>query len=318
MRALIADDDRGTTAILAKTLQRFGMDADIAHDGNAAWEHIRAAARPALAVIDWMMPGIDGPDLCRRIRRDPALAHMYVILLTGRDSRVDMVAGLDAGADDYIVKPFDLDELRARVHVGLRVLGLQEHLSRRIGELQAARDELARVVSTDTLTGVSSRLRWFEFGSTEFARHQRYHRPLALLVADLDFFKRVNDTFGHEAGDRVLMKFADVLRAESRASDVVGRLGGEEFGMLLPETGVWAAQEVARRIVETCRHIEMESEGPPMTCSCSIGLAEAAPSDGSLEEILRRADAALYLAKNEGRNRWRCNVVPAAATPRLT
>jgi len=138
MRALIADDDRVTTAILSEALRRWNVEVAVAHDGQAAWELLGAGDGPALAIVDWMMPGIDGPELCRRIRQAPALAHMYVILLTGRHSREDVVAGLDAGADDYVVKPFDADELRARVHVGIRVLKLQERLAERVAELQAA------------------------------------------------------------------------------------------------------------------------------------------------------------------------------------
>ena len=138
VRALIADDDRVTTAILSEALRQWSVEVAVADDGQAAWELLGAGDGPALAIVDWMMPGIDGPELCRRIRQDPALAHMYVILLTGRRSREDVVAGLDAGADDYVVKPFDADELRARVHVGIRVLKLQERLAERVAELQTA------------------------------------------------------------------------------------------------------------------------------------------------------------------------------------
>jgi len=318
MRALIADDDRGTTAILAKTLRRAGLEIDVKHDGNAAWEHLRSSQDATLAIIDWMMPGLDGPELCRRIRREPSLANTYVILLTGRDSRTDVVAGLDAGADDYIVKPCDLDELRARMSVGLRVLTLQENLNARIGELQDARDELSRLASTDSLTGLCSRRQWFELGAAEFSRFRRYNRPLSLLVTDLDFFKRVNDTFGHEAGDQVLRRFADVLLLHSRQTDVVGRLGGEEFAVLLPETSGRAAQEVARRVVEACREITVDEGICRVTCSCSIGIAEAARSDASLEELLRRADQAMYDAKREGRNRWKSNGVMTDASAVLT
>ncbi len=151
MRALIADDDRGTTAILSKALQRWHVEVAVAHDGSAAWNLLNEGHAPALALIDWMMPGVDGPELCRRIRATPTLAHLYVIMLTGRDSRADMVMGLDAGADDYIVKPFDAEELRARVHTGIRVATLQERLAERVLELQSARDELARLASTDAL-----------------------------------------------------------------------------------------------------------------------------------------------------------------------
>ena len=138
MRALIADDDRVTTEILSKTLQQCDITVTVAHDGDAVWDQLGAGDRPPLAILDWMMPGVDGPELCRRIRQNASLASMYVILLTGRDSRADVVAGLDSGADDYVVKPFDVEELRARVNVGIRVLTLQERLAERVTELQAA------------------------------------------------------------------------------------------------------------------------------------------------------------------------------------
>jgi sigma-B regulation protein RsbU (phosphoserine phosphatase) len=153
MRALIADDDRIATEILSTALQRMNIDATVAHDGGAAWELLVAGDAPSLAIIDWMMPTIDGPELCRRIRRDATRAHMYVILLTGRDDRKDVVAGLDAGADDYIVKPFDPDELRARVQVGVRVLTLQERLADRVAELQ---DALTRVKQLQGLLPICS------------------------------------------------------------------------------------------------------------------------------------------------------------------
>jgi sigma-B regulation protein RsbU (phosphoserine phosphatase) len=153
MRALIADDDRITTAILSNTLQRWNIDVSVAHDGGAAWQTLNDGELTPLAIVDWMMPTIDGLELCRRIRQAKAHAHMYVILLTGRDDRADIVAGLDAGADDYIVKPFDPDELRARVQVGLRVLGLQERLADRVAELEHA---LSRVKQLHGLLPICS------------------------------------------------------------------------------------------------------------------------------------------------------------------
>jgi diguanylate cyclase (GGDEF)-like protein len=303
MLALIADDDRGTTAILAKALQRCKVDVAIAPDGVAAWERLCAEGqRPSLALIDWMMPGLDGPELCRRIRQHPALENMYVILLTGRDSRADMVTGLDAGADDYIVKPFDSEELRARVQVGIRVATLQERLAEQVQELQIARDELARLASTDPLTGLSSRRKWFELATTELHRARRYAQPFSLLMADLDFFKHVNDTYGHSVGDDVLKEFAKVLQSECRDSDVVGRLGGEEFAVLLPQTTIRAAQEVGARIVKACHSVAVPTPQGPVTFTCSIGVTEVADADAAFEDVLERADAAMYQAKRNGRN----------------
>ena len=138
MRALVADDDRVTAEILSRTLKRWEFDVTVAGNGAAAWNHLRAATAPTLAILDWMMPELDGPEVCRRVRRELPLANMYLMLLTARESRGDLVAGLDAGADDYVTKPFDAEELRARVQVGVRVLTLQKSLAERVDELQAA------------------------------------------------------------------------------------------------------------------------------------------------------------------------------------
>jgi diguanylate cyclase (GGDEF)-like protein len=303
VHALIADDDRGTTAILAKTLQRWNVDVSIAPDGVAAWERLCSDdRRPSVALIDWMMPGLDGPELCRRIRQHPALEKMYVILLTGRDSRADMVMGLDAGADDYIVKPFDTEELRARVHVGIRVAALQERLAEQVEELQAAQAELARLAATDPLTGLSCRRKWFEMATTELHRSRRYAQPFSVLMCDLDYFKRINDTHGHSAGDDVLKQFARVLRTECRDTDLVGRLGGEEFAILLPQCRIDAAIDVGGRINESCRRIVVDAPAGPVSFTCSIGVTEVTPRDASLEDVLERADAAMYQAKRNGRD----------------
>ena len=159
MRALIADDDRVATTILSQTLQTWNVEVAVAHDGNAAWELLGAGDGPSLAIMDWMMPGIDGVEICRRIRQDPLLAHMYVILLTGRHSREDLVVGLEAGADDYVVKPFNADELRARVHVGIRVLTLQERLAERVAELQSALSKVKQLSGLLPICSYCKRIR---------------------------------------------------------------------------------------------------------------------------------------------------------------
>ena len=138
MQVIIAEDDRVTGEILARTLQRWNYETTLVGDGGQAWDLLRATTVPTLAILDWMMPGMDGPDVCRRVRQELPLANMYLLLVTAREGRGDVVAGLDAGADDYIIKPFDPDELRARVAVGIRVLGLQQKLGERVAELQAA------------------------------------------------------------------------------------------------------------------------------------------------------------------------------------
>jgi two-component system, cell cycle response regulator len=314
MRALVADDDPVTTAVLARVLHRLGLEVVSAGDGTSAWRVLETGPAPALAIIDWTMPGIDGVEICRRIRMNPGLAAMYVLLLTGRDSRSDLVAGLDAGADDYMIKPIDTEELRARVQVGVRVAELQGRLAGQVSELQEARNHLERLVSTDALTDLHSRRSWFELGATEFSRFQRYDRSFSVLLLDLDFFKRVNDTFGHDAGDMLLRRFSDMLRAECRHSDIIGRLGGEEFALLAPETSLAAAQTIADRILDACRHLVVALPAGDVRCTCSIGVSESLPADDGVERVLRRADAALYDAKRSGRNCWRSQERQAAGS----
>jgi two-component system cell cycle response regulator len=302
MRALIADDDPITRAILVKAMKPWNMEVTVATDGTEAWDALSSGQPPELAIVDWMMPGMDGIELCRRVREYPALAGIYVILLTGRGSRMDLVAGLDAGADDYMVKPIDTEELRARVQVGIRVANLQGRLAERVDELQSARDHLARLVSTDALTNLYSRRWWFELAATEFSRGRRYDRAFSVMVIDLDFFKQVNDTFGHDAGDRLLRAFADMLQVECRQSDILGRLGGEEFAILVPETPVGAAQHIAGRIREACRKLKVTTPAGDVTCSCSIGISQVQADDDDIDDVLRRSDAALYEAKRSGRD----------------
>ena len=313
MRALIADDDPVTRAILVKALKPWNMEVTVATDGNEAWSALSSGPPPEIAIVDWMMPGMDGIELCRRIREYPALAGIYVILLTGRGSRMDLVAGLDAGADDYMVKPIDTEELRARVQVGVRVANLQGRLAERVVELQGARDHLARLVSTDALTNLYSRRWWFELAATEFSRGRRYDRAFSVMVIDLDFFKQVNDNFGHDAGDKLLRAFADMLQVECRQSDILGRLGGEEFAVLVPETPVGAAQKLAGRISEACRNVNVTVPTGDVTCSCSIGISQVQADDDDIDDVLRRADAALYDAKRSGRDCWKAHDYIGAA-----
>jgi diguanylate cyclase (GGDEF)-like protein len=317
MHAVVADDDRIATAILQRSLERWGVDVTVVHDGEAAWQVLSGGVTPDLAIVDWMMPGIDGIELCRRIRADPALASLYVLLLTGRGTRIDLIAGLDAGADDYMVKPIDAEELRARVNVGTRVVTLQRRLTERVSELQLARDHLALLASTDALTKLYSRRWWFELATIEYARSRRRDHGFSLLAVDIDFFKAVNDTFGHEAGDRVLQQFADLVRHECRQCDIVGRIGGEEFALLLPETTLDDAENLARRITEECRNLAVPTRGTVARVTCSIGVTDVSGGDDSLEAVLRRADAALYVAKRSGRDRWHCEAATHPTTPAL-
>jgi two-component system cell cycle response regulator len=304
MRTLVADDDLIITTILSNALSRNGMQVTVAHDGDVAWQALNSLQPPGLVILDWMMPNLDGLELCRRIRSTPRLAGTYVILVTGRDSREDLVAGLEAGADDYMAKPINMAELQARIKVGVRVAKLQQSLAQNVKELSSTRDHLAHMASTDVLTGVFSRRWWFDTAEKEFGRARRYERTFSLLMADLDWFKQINDTYGHEAGDRVLNQFGDMLRKTCRKSDVMGRLGGEEFAILVPETSAEAAQNLATRLIEACHALIVDPSAGAGRCSCSIGVTEVRADDEKLDSVLTRADQALYAAKHAGRNQW--------------
>ena len=304
MRTLIADDDRIITAVLSTTLTKMGMDVTVAHDGDVAWQALNSMQPPGLAILDWMMPNLDGPELCRRIRSSPRLAGTYVILVTARDSREDLVSGLDAGADDYMVKPLNMAELQARVKVGVRVAKLQQNLTQNNKDLRSTRDPLALLASTDVLTGVYTRRWWYDLAAKEFSRGRRYGRTFSLLMLDLDWFKQINDTFGHETGDRMLNQFGEMLRVTCRQSDLIGRIGGEEFAVLVPETSAEAAQNLATRLTENCRSILIPAEAGDARCSCSVGVTEVRADDERLDAVLTRADQALYAAKRAGRNQW--------------
>ena len=303
MRTLVADDDLIITTILSNALTRSGMQVTVAHDGDVAWQALNSLQPPSLAILDWMMPNLDGLELCRRIRSTPRLAGMYVILVTARDSREDLVAGLEAGADDYMAKPINLAELQARIGVGLRVAKLQQNLAQSVKELRSTRDHLAKMASTDVLTGVYSRRWWFDAAEKEFARARRYGRTFSLLMADLDWFKQINDSYGHEAGDRVLNQFGDMLRKTCRKSDVIGRLGGEEFAIVLYDAGRDKGLAIAERIRLSFVEAAAMIDGRPVGGTVSMGMVVSEQGMLEIATLLAQADGALYCAKERGRNR---------------
>jgi two-component system, cell cycle response regulator len=305
MRALIADDDRLTSMILSNTLQQCGLEVLAAHDGLSAWEMLDSSSRPpSIAILDWEMPGLSGPELCGRIRAESRLANLYLILLTARHTSGDVIEGLDAGADEYMIKSVTAGELRARIRVAMRMATLQDRLAEQVRELRIAHEHMAMLVSTDALTGVSSRRDWFDRAAAEFARSRRHDRALSVMMIDIDYFKKVNDQYGHPAGDQLLSAFAGMLRRSCRESDVVGRLGGEEFALLVPETTAFDAVALAARINAASRSLVVTTPEGPISCTCSIGIGEMLRGDEDVACVLRRADAALYDAKRAGRDRF--------------
>jgi len=304
MRALVADDDRPTTVIVENALRVWGLEVDVVHDGAAAWQRMNAIDPPAIAVLDWTMPHLDGLDLCRRVRETWRLASMYILLLTAHDRRNDLLTGLEAGADDYMTKPVDLEELRVRIQVGRRVASLQRDLSRRIAELRRAHDRLKEMASTDALTHLYSRRWWFDMAGNEFARSHHHNNTLTILVTNLNHFKSVNDQFNHKTNDNILKTFTELLHHKYHQTNIIGHIGGEEFALALPETSIAQAQTVASRLTDGCRALSLPAGEESIHWSCSIGLTDARDADADLDAVLRRADAALYQAKRAGRDRW--------------
>ena len=299
MKILIADDDPVSRLLMRRTLEKFGYEVVLAEDGRRAAEILSRADGPRLALIDWMMPELDGPGLCREIRgsqRDTS--YVYILLLTSRQDSEDVVAGLEAGADDYITKPCHPSVLRARLHTGCRILSLEETLVR-------AREEMRFKATHDGLTTLWNRTSILSLVRGELHRSTRESKPTSVLLCDIDHFKRVNDTHGHLVGDNVLEEVAKRLMAAVRPYDSIGRYGGEEFLILLSncdENGLRSRAEDIRAAVAS---IPIHTETGELSISISIGAitCEGLNPIPSLEVILAQADAARYRAKAEGRNR---------------
>jgi diguanylate cyclase (GGDEF)-like protein len=295
MKILIADDELVSRTLLEATLRRQGHDVVAVEDGLSAIVALSAPDAPRLAILDWMMPGASGLDVCRALRKSSD-AYVYVVLLTGRNTAEDMVAGLDAGADDFLTKPFNAAELRARLMAGARVLELQASL------LQA--QEVLRTHATlDFLTGLWNRRMMLEQLDREIKRVARENRSLTVALADIDRFKSINDTWGHAVGDDVLEACATALATSVREYDFVGRYGGEEFLILLPGCKADNALQVCRRLCEITASQPVRAGDALVPMTISIGLACTDTIGGDAAGLLRAADEALYRAKANGRNR---------------
>src|SRR5579863_916657 len=227
MKILIADDEAVSRRLLQKLLAKWDYEVVVANDGDAAWEQLSSRDAPRMALLDWMMPGQNGIDVCREIRKQRPEPYTYILLLTAKDAKESIVEGLDSGADDYLTKPFNPQELKARIRVGLRLLDLEDNLVQ-------AREAMRFKATHDILTGVWNRGSILDTLEKEVWRSRREGLSLGVLIADLDHFKSVNDTYGHLAGDAVLREVTKRMQADVRPYDAVGRYGGEEFLVLLP------------------------------------------------------------------------------------
>ena len=304
---LIAEDDPLFRRILERWFQQWDYRVTAVENGLDAWEVLQRGDAPQLAVLDWMMPGMDGIELCRRIRSRDQSPYRYVLLLTAKDDKQDVIAGLEAGADDYLTKPFDVDELRARVRAGKRILDLQAALIH-------AQDDLQSAALHDSLTGLWNRGAILDLLRREVCRRQRTGDALGVMMVDIDYFKKINDTHGHLIGDAVLQEVTRRLAADVRPYDVVGRYGGEEFLIVFPGCNMPDLVVGAERLRHCIADQPIETSVGQIPVTLSLGLASVEQGENEIlgcESFLQRADAALYAAKARGRNR----VETAAASP---
>jgi len=307
MRILIVDDDRLSLRLLEHTLTEWGHDVVSCHDGLEAWQKIETAGANVV-ISDWLMPGLDGLELTQLIRERLASPYIYVLLITGHEGREGFLTAMEAGADDYLTKPLNLAELRARLAVGARVLSLQDELRK---ALSVAED----LATTDALTGLLNHRSIIERGETAYEQSRRQRYPLAAIMADIDHFKRVNDGFGHQAGDRVLTAVADALKAGIRRYDQIGRYGGEEFLVILPGCAADEVTGVAERMRRGVKRLRLTEKGQQLSMTASFGTASCVGQvHGGIETLIEAADAALYAAKAAGRNQVRSHDVVLART----
>jgi diguanylate cyclase (GGDEF)-like protein len=296
MRILIADDELMSRRLLQKTLERAGYEVTAVENGRQAAEQLCRAEGPRLALLDWVMPELDGPGVCREIRKRNDQSYVYMVLLTSKESKEDVVVGLESGADDYLTKPFDAEELKARLRTGLRILHLEDRLVE-------AREEMRFQATHDGLTALWNRGVIVDLLGRELARSRREHACTSILMADVDDFKTVNDTYGHLAGDEVLRETAKRLLSSVRSYDFVGRYGGEEFLVILNNCNPAYSLARAEEIRKTIAHIPVQTSSGALPVTMSIGLLLSNEwGSRSMEELLHEADSALYAAKAAGRN----------------
>lgn len=297
MKVLIADDSLVSRHLLEVTLRRWGYDVVSASDGDQAWEILQRDPPPAVAILDWMMPGMTGVEVCRSVRKRAQEPYTYILLLTSKNRREDLVEGMEAGADDYISKPFDQNELNVRLRAGTRLVELQ-------CELVATREALREQATKDSLTCVWNRASILDILNRELSRSAREGGPVGVVLLDLDYFKNVNDTHGHFAGDAVLQEAAWRMRDSIRPYDAIGRYGGEEFLILLPGCDDNSTVAQAERLRAVLSKELLAINEVKLTITGSFGCTSAASKERvTAETLIRRADEALYIAKRLGRNR---------------
>ncbi|MGB7922667.1 MAG: diguanylate cyclase [Pyrinomonadaceae bacterium] len=305
MKILIAEDETVSRRVLKMTLESWGHEVIEACDGAAAWRLLQSANAPKLAILDRGMPLMDGIAVCRQARQHLSATPVYIILLTAKSSKHDIVVGFEAGADDYVTKPFDRDELHARVEVGIRIVELQRSLAQRVeeleqalGELKQAQEMLRNLTLTDDLTGLYNRRGFFTLADQHLKSARRTKSEASLIYTDMDGLKTINDTHGHEEGSKTLKEVADILRRTFRRSDIIARIGGDEFVILETYAGRTDAPESSISRLQENLRLRNAENAHAYELSLSIGIVrEGLETYPTVEALLMRGDELMYEAK---------------------
>ena len=306
MRILIAEDDRVSRHLLQSVLAKWGYEVAVTCDGNEAWQMLQQEDRPRLAILDWMMPGMDGVQICRELRAQGREPYVYVLLLTAKTQKQDLIDGMDSGADDYITKPFDSHELKVRLRAGQRIVELQS-------ELVAAREALRFQTMHDALTGLYSRAAILTLMEQELERGKRNCQPAGAIMVDVDHFKRINDTHGHTVGDKALAEVAARIRKTCRVYDLVGRYGGDEILIMTPEADPSTTSQIADRMCREVSNHPLITGNLSLRLTASFGVADVDPTQPeTLGALIDRSDKAVYAAKARGGN-CTCTAQPQRA-----
>lgn len=291
MKILVAEDSRYYQRILQDTLSNWGYTVVLAKNGVQALERLKEKDGPKLAIIDWMMPEMNGLELCKKVRETLDNSYIYLIFLTANSNKEDMIKGLEAGADDYITKPFNELELKFRLKNGERILNLE--------------NRIMQLALTDPLTGLLNRRAFVDRLVSEIARYKRLGQPLSLIMVDLDNFKKCNDTYGHLVGDEVLKHVAKCFSQFLRKYDFIGRYGGEEFVICTPGVDASVAYTIAERLRKSMKHVNIQQEeGEPLQLyiTASFGICELSDKIKDVYDLTKEADEALYQAKANGKD----------------
>ncbi|MDR3518528.1 MAG: diguanylate cyclase [Azospirillaceae bacterium] len=288
MQIMVVDDSRTIRQLISGWVEGFGYEVHQACDGVDALE-VFHRINVDVVLTNWFMPRMDGMELCWHLRANSRSKYIYLILMTAMRSPSAYIEALDVGADDLIYKPLEPPVLQARLRAAGRILLMQQ--------------ELARVANMDSLTGAMNRRLFESYAAEELARATLRSSPLTVLMADIDHFKRVNDTYGHAGGDEALRHFVSLCRRVLRRGDVFGRLGGEEFAIILPDTSAASAVDIGERLRGLVAETPAVFAGHPIPFTVSLGVSWLTLGDHNIDDLLKRADVALYRAKNSGRNR---------------